>query len=100
MLLPLTGDVAAWGLSGLYGCQMWVEYQNTAVGVEIDGAAYDIEIVSVDDQYGRDQTGIGAYRLIHEEGVQFIAVLGGDTWAGAQPMVRSLLERCLILILW
>jgi branched-chain amino acid transport system substrate-binding protein len=87
LLLPLTGDVAAWGLPGLYGCQMWAQHQNAAGGVEIGGATYDIEIVSVDDQYRRDQAGIGAYRLIHEEGVQFIVMLGGDTWAGAQPMI-------------
>ena len=24
-LAPLTGEVAAWGLPGLYGCQIWAE---------------------------------------------------------------------------
>ncbi len=29
-LAPLTGEVSAWGLPGLYGCQIWAEQVNAA----------------------------------------------------------------------
>ena len=32
-LAPLTGDVAAWGAPGLYGCQIWAEWVNAAGGI-------------------------------------------------------------------
>ena len=34
-LAPLTGEVAAWGLPGLYGCQIWAEQVNAAGGIQV-----------------------------------------------------------------
>ncbi len=86
LLIPLTGDIAAWGLPGLYGCEMWAEAKNAAGGVEIDGKMYDIEIVSYDDEYLPDKARTGAQKLINEDGVKFIQMLGGDTWPAAQQI--------------
>lgn len=86
LLIPLTGDIAAWGLPGLYGCELWAEQKNAAGGIEIGGKTYNIEIVSYDDEYLADKARTGAQKLINEDGVKFIQMLGGDTWPGAQPV--------------
>ena len=87
-LAPLTGEVAAWGLPGLYGCQIWAEQVNAAGGIAIGDQRYMLELVSYDDEYAADKARTGATQLIHEDGVKFIMMLGGDPWPGAQPVVE------------
>ena len=41
-LAPLTGEVAAWGLPGLYGCQIWAEKVNAAGGIKAGGDSYQV----------------------------------------------------------
>jgi len=88
-LAPLTGEVAAWGLPGLYGCQIWAERANAAGGVKIGGENYKVEFVSYDNEYAPDKARTGATKLIKEDGVKFIMMLGGDTWAGVQPIANK-----------
>ena len=78
-LAPLTGEVAAWGLPGLYGCQIWGDWVNEAGGINIGGDTYKVEFVSYDNEYAPDKARTGAQKLIHEDGVKFIMMLGGDT---------------------
>jgi len=87
-LAPLTGEVAAWGLPGLYGCQIWAEWVNGAGGVEIGGDTYNFEFVSYDNEYAPEKARAGATKLIHEDGVKFIMMLGGDTWPAVQPVAN------------
>ena len=47
-LAPLTGEVAGWGLPGLYGCEIWGEWINNAGGMKIGGDRYMVEFVSYD----------------------------------------------------
>ena len=49
-LAPLTGEVAAWGLPGLYGCEIWAEKVNAAGGINIGGEAHKVEFVSYDNE--------------------------------------------------
>jgi branched-chain amino acid transport system substrate-binding protein len=86
-LAPLTGEVAAWGLPGLYGCEIWAEKVNAAGGVDIGGEPHMIELVSYDDEYAPDKARTGATKLIFEDEVKFIMMLGGDPWPGVQPVV-------------
>jgi branched-chain amino acid transport system substrate-binding protein len=87
-LAPLTGEVAAWGLPGLYGCQIWAEKVNAAGGVNVGGQALQVELVSYDDEYAPDKARTGATKLIGEDGVKFVMMLGGDPWPGAQPVAE------------
>jgi branched-chain amino acid transport system substrate-binding protein len=87
-LAPLTGEVAAWGLPGLYGCQIWAEQVNAAGGIRAGDKAYAVELVSFDDEYAPDKARTGATKLIGEDGVKFIMMLGGDPWPGAQPVAE------------
>lgn len=88
-LAPLTGAVAAWGQPGLYGLNIWVEQVNAAGGIVINGENYNVEIVPYDDAYSPEQAYAGALKLIFEDGVKFIMMLGGDTW----PAVQSVINR-------
>src|ERR687898_3370741 len=86
-LAPSTGEVAAWGLPGLYGCEIWAEKVNAAGGIDIGGEPHMVELVSYDDEYAPDKARTGATKLIFEDEVKFIMMLGGDPWPGVQPVV-------------
>ncbi len=88
-LAPLTGEVAAWGLPGLYGCEIWAERINTAGGVNIGGKQYNFDFVGYDNEYAPDKARTGASKLIREDGVKFIMMLGGDTWPAVQPIANK-----------
>ena len=85
-LAPLTGPVAAWGKPGLDGCQIWAETVNAAGGVKLSDGSYKVEFVGYDNEYDPAKARTGATKLIREDGVKFIMMLGGDTWPGAQPV--------------
>ncbi len=88
-LAPLTGEVAAWGLPGLYGCEIWAEKVNAAGGIQVGGDSYKVELVSYDNEYAPDKARTGAQKLIKEDGVKFIMMLGGDTWPAVQPVANQ-----------
>jgi branched-chain amino acid transport system substrate-binding protein len=85
-LAPLTGPVAAWGKPGLDGCQIWGEKINAAGGVKLADGDYMVEFVGYDNEYDPAKARTGATKLIREDGVKFVMMLGGDTWPGAQPV--------------
>jgi len=88
-LAPLTGEVAAWGLPGLYGCQIWAEWTNAAGGIKVGGDTYKVEFVSYDNEYDPGKARTGATKLIKEDGVKFIMMLGGDTFPAVQPIAAK-----------
>ena len=88
-LAPLTGEVAAWGLPGLYGCQIWAEKVNAAGGVRIGDDTCTFEFVSYDNEYAPEKARAGATKLIFEDEVKFIMMLGGDTWPAVQPIANK-----------
>ncbi len=85
-LAPLTGPVSAWGKPGLDGCQIWAEWVNAAGGININGTAHTVEFIGYDNEYDPAKARTGATKLIREDGVSFVMMLGGDTWPGAQPV--------------
>ncbi|WP_306115089.1 MULTISPECIES: ABC transporter substrate-binding protein [unclassified Roseovarius] len=85
-LAPLTGPVAAWGKPGLDGCEIWAERINAAGGITLADGSYQVEFVGYDNEYDPAKARTGATKLIREDGVSFIMMLGGDTWPGVQPV--------------
>ena len=85
-LAPLTGPVAGWGKPGLDGIQIWAEWVNAAGGINVGGEMRMFEFISYDNEYDPSKARTGATKLIQEDGVKFIMMLGGDTWAGVQPV--------------
>ena len=88
-LAPLTGPVSPWGKPGLDGCLIWADWVNTAGGLEIGGDHYKVEFVPYDTEYDPGKARTGATKLIKEDGVSFIMMLGGDTWAGVQKVAEK-----------
>jgi branched-chain amino acid transport system substrate-binding protein len=88
-LAPLTGAVAAWGKPGLDGCQIWADWVNAEGGVKVGGESHKIEFVAYDEEYDPGKARAGAAKLIKQDGVKFIMMLGGDPWPGAQPVVEQ-----------
>ena len=85
-LAPLTGPVAAWGKPGLDGCEIWAARVNAAGGIKLADGDYSVEFVGYDNEYDPAKARTGATKLIREDGVSFIMMLGGDTWPGVQPV--------------
>ena len=48
-----------------------------------------VEFVAYDNEYDPGKARAGATKLIHEDGVKFIMMLGGDTWPGVQPVAEN-----------
>lgn len=88
-LAPLTGEVSAWGLPGLYGCEIWAERVNAAGGIKVGDKNMMVEMVSYDDEYLPDKALQGAKKLVLEEGVKIILMLGGDPWPGVQRFANQ-----------
>jgi branched-chain amino acid transport system substrate-binding protein len=88
-LAPLTGEVAAWGKPGLDGCKIWADWVNADGGIKIGDDVYKVEFVAYDDEYDPAKARTGATKLIREDGVKFIMMLGGDPWPGVQPVADN-----------
>ena len=88
-LAPLTGAVAAWGKPGLDGCEIWAKRVNAAGGIKLADGNHPVEFVAYDEEYDPAKARTGATKLIREDGVSFIMMLGGDTWPGVQPVAEK-----------
>ncbi len=89
-LAPLTGEVAGWGLPGLYGDEIWVEHFNAAGGITLsDGTQILAEMVPYDNEYVADKALTGAKKLVLEDEVVLIQMLGGHTAAAAVPWLTK-----------
>jgi branched-chain amino acid transport system substrate-binding protein len=88
-LAPLTGAVAAWGKPGLDGCKIWADWTNAAGGIKVGADTYKVEFIAYDEEYAADKARTGATKLIKEDGVKFIMMLGGDPWPGVQEIAAK-----------
>lgn len=88
-LAPLTGEVSAWGLPGLYGCEVLAKQINESGGVKIGNDTYTLELASFDDEYLPDKALQGFKKLVSEEDVKFVMMLGGDPWPGVQRFANQ-----------
>ena len=75
-LAALTGDAAGWGLPGLYGVEIWVEQINAAGGMDVGGEKYRVEVISYDDEFDAIKATIGAKKLLFEDEVSIVLMLG------------------------
>ncbi len=88
MNIPMTGDYAPWGLPGLYGCQIVADDLNAAGGVSIGGDRYHIEMVAYDHAYDTEKAVQGYKKLVLEDEVKMVMMLGGSTVASVLPWAR------------
>jgi branched-chain amino acid transport system substrate-binding protein len=88
-LAPLSGDVSAWGLPGHDGCLIWADRVNAAGGIAIGGKRYSVEIVPFDCQYEPNLALLGARKLVLEDDVKLLLMLGGDTFPPVQDFINA-----------
>ncbi|HJL51771.1 MAG TPA: ABC transporter substrate-binding protein [Arenicellales bacterium] len=86
MNIPLTGDYAPWGLPGLYGCEIVAQRLNASGGVEIGGQNYMIEMAAYDHGYDTEKAVQGFKKLVFEDDVKMVMMLGGSTVASVLPL--------------
>lgn len=94
-LAPLSGNVSAWGEPGLNGCLIWADWINSLGGMKVGRELYKVEIVPYDNEYDSDKTLLGLRKLIIEDDVQFIMMLGGDTLV---PAIQEVINRRKMLV--
>ncbi len=85
-LAPMTGPVASWGKPGLDGCEIWADWVNDAGGLEVGGTARKIEFVGYDDEDDAGKARTGATKLVREDDVKFVMMLGGNSWPGVEEI--------------
>jgi branched-chain amino acid transport system substrate-binding protein len=88
-LAALTGEVAGWGLPGLYGCEIWAEQVNAAGGIKVGNDNYMVEIVAYDDEYLGQKALTGAKKLILEDDVKIILMMTATPVFAVQPFTTN-----------
>lgn len=88
MNIPMTGDYAPWGLPGLYGCQIIADDINAAGGVKIGSDTYNIEMVAYDHGYDTEKAVQGYKKLVLQDKVSMVMMLGGSTVASVLPWAQ------------
>ncbi|SFT94130.1 amino acid/amide ABC transporter substrate-binding protein, HAAT family [Sedimentitalea nanhaiensis] len=88
-LAPLSGRVESWGQPGLNGCRIWEDWLNRAGGLLLGGRRYPVRICPYDCGYDPERALLGAKHLVHQEGVKFLMMLGGDTFTPVRGFVTD-----------
>ncbi|MDH3379463.1 MAG: ABC transporter substrate-binding protein [Gammaproteobacteria bacterium] len=98
MNIPMTGDYAPWGLPGLYGSEIVANNLNAAGGVKIGGDTYMIEMAAYDHGYDTEKSVQGFKKLVLEDDVKMVMMLGGSTVASIVPwaMRKKMLTTTLL----
>ena len=86
---PLSGPAAAWGLPGMEGVGIWLEDVNGSGGLKIGNKTYKVEIVKYDNEGVGSKALLGARKLVLEDKVVAMLMLGGATSAAVQPFLTK-----------
>jgi branched-chain amino acid transport system substrate-binding protein len=86
---PLSGPVRSWGLPGLNGCRIWVDWINRTCGMLIGGTRHNVQLLAEDCGYEPDRAAEGARRLVQDHGVGLLMMHGGDTFRPVQDYLMS-----------
>ncbi len=86
---PLSGPAAAWGLPGLEGVDIWLEKVNAAGGVQAGNQKLKVEIVKFDNEGVGSKALLGARKLVLEDKVEAMLMLGGAPSATVQPFLTK-----------
>jgi branched-chain amino acid transport system substrate-binding protein len=86
---PLSGPVRSWGLPGLDGCRIWVDWINRTGGILVGGLRHKVQLVEEDCGYDPQRAADGARRLVQDHGVRLLMMLGGDTFRPVQDYLMS-----------
>lgn len=88
-LAPLSGDVTVWGQPGRDGCLIWADWVNARGGLDLGDERYRVDIISFDGAYDPARTMEGARKLIQDDRISFLLMLGGDDWLTVRDYVNG-----------
>jgi branched-chain amino acid transport system substrate-binding protein len=86
---PLSGAGALWGQALERATRIFMEDFNLKGGIKIDGKRYTMDLVVYDDGYIIDKVVANVRRLIYEDRVNYIFVLGGAPLKAVAPIVEE-----------
>ena len=89
ILAPLTGSLTAWGQPGRDGCLIWADWVNARGGLDLGDERYRVDIISFDDAYDSAKAMEGAKKLIQDDKISILLMLGGDDWLAVRDYVNS-----------
>ena len=86
---PLSGPAAAWGLPGMEGVSIWVDKVNSSGGLKIGDKTYKVEIIKYDNEGIGSKALLGARKLVLEDKIVAMLMLGGAPSAVVQPFLTK-----------
>jgi branched-chain amino acid transport system substrate-binding protein len=95
---PLSGPAAAWGLPGKDGVSIWVDKVNAAGGIKAGDKSYKVEIVYYDNEGDGSKALLGVRKLVLEDKVVAMLMLGGATSPAVQPFMTKQKIMTFVLI--
>lgn len=80
-LAPLSGKLKSWAEPGYHGCVIWKDRVNASGGVRVGDRRYLVEIIPFDSEFKPEKALKGARKLVLEDGVKLLAMLGGNDFS-------------------
>lgn len=94
-LAPLSGKLKSWAEPGFNGSQIWADRVNAAGGVKVGMRRYMVELVPFDTKFQPDLALAGVKKLINEDDVKFILMVGGNDFT---EQVRRVVNQHRMLV--
>ncbi len=94
-LAPLSGALKSWASPGRDGCRIWLDRVNAQGGLKVGNRRFLVELVEHDTLYKPEVALQGAKKLIMEDGVKLILMMGGNDFS---PEVREFVSRHRMLV--
>jgi branched-chain amino acid transport system substrate-binding protein len=89
VIAPLTGGGAPWGLAAAEGPRILAEEVNAKGGLAVGAKKYKVEVVAYDDQY-KAADAVAAYnRLVNQDGVKYMIILGSAATMALKQQVED-----------
>ncbi|MBA2127203.1 ABC transporter substrate-binding protein [Hyphomicrobium methylovorum] len=80
-LAPLSGKLKSWAEPGYHGCLMWRDRVNATGGIKVRDRQYLVDILPFDTGFRPERALEGARKLVLEDGVNLIVMVGGDDFS-------------------
>ena len=94
-LAPLSGKLRSWAEPGLNGSLIWRDRVNAAGGIKVGMRRYMVDLVPYDTKFQSDRALAGVKKLINEDEVKFILMVGGNDFT---EQVRRVVNQHRMLV--
>lgn len=91
---PLSGPAAPWGTYNTRGMILAAEKINAAGGFTVAGQKYNVELIPYDHKYKGPDAVANTKRLVFEDKVQYMSILGG----GVVPACQAITEPNKVMV--